>query len=320
MNSDTPNPRVLVTGTSGFLGQFVCHELKTMGCEVIKLCRSTGFNLLYEAQALTAILTTKPQVVIHLAGVTLAPPEEQGASFRDNLKMGMNVLDASLLAGAKFVTVAPRSIYAAAPIFSGSKFKAIPETCLHVGPAADAQGDAKRALAAACSRYYGQYKLPYAFLVLAPLYGPMQMDWNFGVGYNTGIGFMVKSILDLSTEPEFAFSGFSGDETLEYLFIQDAAKAIVKAAMSLEHDGIVNIASGETTTRRAVAKLISDVIEYKGKIDFDEKLAISSPPLSGELAEKLLEWKAATPIAEGLRVTVDWYAADREARVMKVKT
>lgn len=315
MNSDTPNPRVLVTGTSGFLGQFVCHELKTLGCEVIKICRSTGFNLLYEAQALTAILTTKPQVVIHLAGVTLA--DEQGASFRDNLKMGMHVLDASLLAGAKFVTVAPRSIYAAAPVFSGSKFKAIPETCLHVGPAADAQGDAKRTLAAACSRYYAQYKLPYAFLVLAPLYGPMQMGWSFGVGYNTGIGFMVKSILDLSTEPEFAFSGFSGAETLEYLFIQDASKAIVKAAMSLEHDGIMNIASGETMTRQAISKMIADVIEYKGKIDFDEKPAIVSPPLSGELAEKLLEWKAATPIAEGLRVTADWYAADRESREVK---
>lgn len=317
MNSVGADVRVLVTGANGFLGQFVCHELKTMGCEVIRISRSTGFNLLYETQVLAAFLTTKPQVVIHLAGVTLHPPEEQASSFRDNLKMGMHVLDASLLAGSKFVTVASRSIYAPAPMFAGSKFKAIPETCLHVGPPTDGIGDAKRALAMACSRYHTQYKMPYAFLTLAPLYGPMQMSWNFGPGYSTGLGFMVKSILDLSTEPEFSFAGLSGDEALEYLFVQDAAKAIVKAAFSLEHDGIVNIGSGETIERQAIAKLISEVIEYKGKIHFEEKPAGPALPLSPEIAEKLMGWKASTPIAEGLRVTVDWYASNREAEEAK---
>jgi nucleoside-diphosphate-sugar epimerase len=319
MESSAAGIRVLVTGSSGFLGQFVCHELKILGCEVIKVCRSTGFNLLSEPETLTAILTAKPQVVIHLAGVTLLPPEEQGASFRDNLKMGMNVLDASLLAGAKFVTVASRSIYAMPAMFSGSKFKAIPETCLHVGPPADAQGDAKRALMMACSRYHAQYKMPYAFLVLAPLYGPMQMSWNFGVGFSTGVGFMVKSILDLSTEPEFAFSGFSGEELIEHLFIGDAAKAIVQAALSLEPTGVVNIASGEATSRQEIDNVIADVIEYKGKIHFDEKPATPMLPLSGELAQKLMDWKPVTPLSEGLRVTVGWYAADRESQELKVE-
>ena len=218
MDNPAAGIRVLVTGATGFLGQFVCHELKALGCEIIKISRSNGFNLLHETQALTAILTTKPQIVIHLAAATLYPPEEQGSSFRDNLKMGMNVLDATVLAGAKFVTVAPRSIYAPAQMFAGSKMKSIPETCLHVGPPTDGQGDAKRALLTACTRYNAQYKLPYSFLVLSPLYGPMQMDSNFGIGYHTGLGFMVKSILDLSTEPEFAFSGFSGTEEIESLF------------------------------------------------------------------------------------------------------
>lgn len=318
MKSGAAEGRVLVTGASGFLGQFVCHELKNAGCEVIKVCRSTGFNLLYEAETLTAILTARPQVVIHLAAA-MCGPNEQGQSFRDTLKMGMNVLDASLLAGAKFVTVAPRSIYAAPSMFGGSKIKSIAESFLHVGPATDAYGDAKRALASACSRYHAQYKLPYAFLALAPVYGPMQMSWALGPGLSTGIGFMIKSILDLSTEPEFAFSGFSGDEVIEHLFIQDAAKAIVKAALTAEHDGIVNISAGEGTQRQVIAKMVSEVIEYKGKIHFDEKATISSPPLSGELAEKLMEWKAVTPLTEGLRVTVDWYAADRESTEMKVK-
>jgi dTDP-glucose 4,6-dehydratase len=87
----------------------------------------------------------------------------------------------------------------------------------------------------------------------------------------------------------------------------------------MEHDGVVNIASGEATQRQEVAKMISDVIEYKGKIHFDEKPASPNPPLSGEFAEKLMGWKPVTPLSEGLRVTVDWYAADRESREIKVK-
>lgn len=318
MKSGAGEGRVLVTGASGFLGQFVCHDLKNSDCEVIKICRSTGFNLLSEAETLTAILTARPQVVVHLASA-MCGQNEPGQAFRDTLKMGMNVLDASLLAGAKFVTVAPRSIYAAPAMFGGSKIKSIAETFLHVGPAADANGDAKRALASACSRYHAQYKLPYAFLALAPVYGPMQMGWALGPGLSTGVGFMIKSILELSTEPEFSFSGFSGDEVIEHLFIQDAARAIVKAALTAEYDGIVNISGGEGTSRQNVAKMVSEVIEYKGKIHFDEKPAVPSPPLSGELAEKLMGWKAVTPLAEGLRVTVDWYAADRESTEMKVK-
>lgn len=316
--NEVAGTRVLVTGANSFLGQFVCHELKELGCEIIKVSRSTGFNLLDQCQALTSILATKPQIVIHLSGLTLQL-EGQASSFRDNLKMGMNVLDASLLAGAKFVTVTPRTIYAQPQMFAGSKFKAIPETCLHVGPPSDGMGDAKRALAMACARYHTQYKMPYAFLALAPLYGPMQMDWHFGVGFSTGVGFMVKSILDLSTEPEFAFSGLSGGDEIEYLFIQDAAKAVVKAAMSLTHDGLVNIAGGVTIERQALAKLISDVIDYKGKIHFDEKPAVTALPLAADLAEKLMGWKATTTLEEGVRVTVDWYAADRETREMKVK-
>lgn len=320
MDNAAAAPRVLVTGANSFLGQFVCHELKEMGCEIIKVSRSSGFNILYETQVLSVILTTNPQIVIHLAGATLCPPEEQASSFRDNLKMGMNVLDASLLAGAKFVTVAPRSIYAPPVMFAGSKFKGIPETCLHVGPPSDGMGDAKRALALACARYHTQYKMQSAFLVLAPLYGPMQLDYHFGIGYSTGVGFMIKSILDLSTEPEFAFSGFSGSDPIEYLFIQDAAKAVVKAAMELDHDGVVNIAPGAMIDREALAKMISEVIEYKGKIHFDEKPSVPSLPLSGELAEKLMKWKPVTSLEEGLRVTVDWYAADRESRQMKQVT
>lgn len=248
MTEKPKGPRVLVTGASSFLGQFVVHELKKEGCEVFEVDRSHGFNLLLETDALTALLASHPEIVIHLAASSGQNSQNQGMIFRDTLKMGMNVLDATTLAGAKFVTVASRSIYSTAAFFTKSNVKIIQESLLHVGGASDATGEARRALFAACSRYQAQYRRPYAFLVLPPIYGPAQPRWG-AQDEGRGIGFMVNAILDLASEPEFSFSGMTAGDVLDGLFIQDAAKTVVKAALELEHDGLVNLGGVQTATR-----------------------------------------------------------------------
>lgn len=306
MNGKASGSRVLVTGATGFLGQFVCHELKQLGCEVVRVSRSSGFHLETETSALTAILTARPSIVIHLASASeVCAQVEPASAFRETLNMGMNVLNASLLAGAKFVGVSSRSIYASSEFLTKSGVKSLKEAYLHMGAPADALGDARRALLAACTRYHGQYQRPYAFLVLPPLYGPMQRNSS------RGVGFMINSILDLSSEPEFAFSGMMSGELMESLFIQDAAKAIINAAFELEIDGIVNIPGNDPTTRGAIAKMVSEQIAYKGQIHFDDKEVPPACLLSGDLAEKLLDWKAVTPIVEGVRVTVEWLKSEK---------
>lgn len=298
--------RILVTGASSFLGQFVVHELKAMGHEVVQVDRSHGFNLLLETESLTAILASRPEIVIHLATASGKNPLYQGTIFRETLKMGMNVLEATMLAGAKFVTVASRSIYAPTPMFAKSNVKVIHEGLLHLGPASDAIGEARRALLAACSRYQHQHQRPYAFLVLPPLYGPAQPRWG-ALEEGRGIGFMANSILDLANEPEFSFSEMTAGDILDGLFVQEAANAVIKAALDLEHDGVVNLGAVPTATRGAIAKLVASQIGYAGKIHFDEKEAGPFASLSGELAQKLMNWKPAVSIEEGVKTTVQFY-------------
>lgn len=314
MKNSLPPVRVLVTGSSGFLGQYVVHELTARGCEVVEVCRSRGFNLLQENEVLTAVLMAKPSVIIHLAAPSLHNPHETGVVFRNTLKMGMHVLDASVMVGAKFVTVASRGIYTSSKIGTPTLF----EECVNLGMAADAAGDAKRALAAACRHYYSQYKRPYTFLILSSLYGPLQHAVNFGMGSNTGLGFMIKSILDCSSEPEFAFSGINGEEVVEHLFVQEAAQAVVKAALDVDYNGVVNIPASESTSRTKLAAMIAQSVEYKGKIHFDEKsTALPFVPLSGDLATKVMKWKSALPLTDGLRGTVEWFLAERSQEVLK---
>lgn len=301
MNRQSHGSRVLVTGPNGFLGQYVVNELAALGCEIVKV---SGFDLLQETQALTAILTTRPEIVIHLAAPALRPVKEQGTAFRETLRMGMNVLDASVLVGARFVTVAPRTVYAN-PSFFGA-VKSLPETYFHLGPPQDGVGEAKRAIAAACGRYQEQHGRSYAVLVLSSLYGPFEPASPL----KNGVGFMVKSILDCMDMPEFAFSGMKADEQVECLYAQDAAEAIVKATFA-DFSGVINIPAGGSVSRFELAALISKAAEYEGKIHLDSENSIPVPRLSGELAEKLIGWKAQTELAQGLLQTVEWFSSEK---------
>jgi GDP-L-fucose synthase len=311
MNQKQLPQRVLVTGASSFLGQFVVHELKTMGLEVFQVDRRNGFNLLLETETLAAFMVSRPEIVIHLAASSGQNHSNQGTIFRDTLKMGMNVLDSTMLAGAKFVTVASKSIYSKTPFFAKSNVKVIQEALLHIGAASDAVGEARRALLAACSRYQAQYQRPYAFLVLPPLYGPGQPKCG-ALEEGRGIGFMANCILDLANEPEFSFSGMTSGDILDGIFIQDAAKAIVQAALELEHDGLVNLGGTPTATRGAIAKMVTDQIGYDGKIHFDEKEAGPFCALSGELAQKLMNWKPTVSLEEGVKMAVQFYSKGAE--------
>ena len=313
MNRPSHRSRILVTGPNGFLGQYVVNELMGQGCEIVKV---NGFDLLQETQALTAILTTRPEIVIHLAAPAPRSEKEQGTAFRETLRMGMNVLDASVLVGARFVTVAPKTVYTSASFLGASiAGKSLPETYLTLGPAQDGVGEAKRAIAAACGRYQKQHGRSYAFLVLSSLYGPFEPALH--LASHNGIGFMIKSILDCSEAPEFAFSGMNGNEQLECLYIQDAAQAIVKAALMLDFNGVVNVAAGESLSRSGLAAMISEMTEYGGKIHFDEVKSFPMLGLSGELAEKLLGWKAETKTALGLKQTVDWFMSEKATEGVK---
>lgn len=293
---DSPT-RVLVTGYSGFLGRHVVKQLKGEGCEVVQISRGMGFNLLHETDALTAILSARPSVVIHLAAPAKAGNMFGGVSFRDTLKMGMNVLDASALVGAKFVTVTPRSIYSPnLPLLFKNNFKGILESYLDLGKPESAEGEAKQALLNGARRYKAQYGLSSVMLVLPPLYGD---------SFHTEVGVMMAGIHECRKEPEFCFDEMHAEDMIDHVFVQDAAQAIVRAALNDVKGDFMNVVSPDQMTRGKVAQAISSHVGYTGKIEFTRKEPAPYVPLSGELSKSLLKWTPETKIMNGLTEVLD---------------
>src|SRR5262249_14244893 len=101
--------RVLVTGGSGFLGSHVVEALRAGGVKDIVVPRSRDWDLCDPARALALFEQARPDLVIHLAakvggiGANRAHP---GSYFRDNMALGLAVLEAARRTGVAKVVIA----------------------------------------------------------------------------------------------------------------------------------------------------------------------------------------------------------------------
>lgn len=106
-----------------------------------------------------------------------------------------------------------------------------------------------------------------------------------------------------------------GTPTREFLYVEDAAEAIVAAAARYETADPVNIGSGDEISIRNLAETIRALTGFPGDIVWDTTQPNGQPrrKLDTSRALERFGWKATTPLAEGLCKTLDWYVGKRVA-------
>ena len=102
----------------------------------------------------------------------------------------------------------------------------------------------------------------------------------------------------------------TGQATREFLYVEDAADAIVAAAERYEKPDPVNIGSGEETSIRHLLALVKELVGYEGEIVWDASQPDGQPRrcLDTTRAWQEFGWRARTPLREGLRRTIEWFA------------
>jgi GDP-L-fucose synthase len=100
-----------------------------------------------------------------------------------------------------------------------------------------------------------------------------------------------------------------GSPTREFLYVEDAADGILKAAMHYEKDQPVNLGSGFEISIKKLAELIKKSLKYSGEIVWDTSKPNGQPrrKLDVSKAEKEFGFKAKTDFEKGIKKTVDWY-------------
>jgi GDP-L-fucose synthase len=305
--------RVVVTGGSGFLGRHVVAALGTRGCTVL-VPRKAQYDLTHIADVERMYADLRPDVVLHLAAVVGgigANRDSPGRFFFENVMLGALTMEQARLSGVeKFVGIGTICAYpklAPVPFLERDLWNGYPEETN--AP----YGIAKKMLLVQGQAYRQQYGFNAIHLLPVNLYGPHD---NFDPKSSHVIPALIRKCLEAAEAgaSEVVIWG-SGTATREFLFVEDCAEGIVLATERYDAAEPVNIGAGFEIGIRELAELIADLTGFSGTLTFDRTKPDGQPRrmLDVTRAEQQFGFKATTDFRAGLRRTIDWYRAHREA-------
>ena len=308
--------RVLVTGGAGFIGSHVTDALLARGDEVAVLDdvssgragrldpQVTLYKLsITDAAALTAAVQAfAPELICHLAAQidVRASVDAPADDAQINILGTVNLLEAARAADARVLfSSSGGALYGRdAPIPSREDVLPLPES---------PYGVAKYCAEQYVGLYNRLHGTRHSVLRLANVYGPRQDPAG-----DAGVITIFCASALAGQEPTIYGDG---TQTRDYVYVGDAVQAFLSAGDN-GRPGTWNIGAG-------VEVSVLDLVDIIGEVAGREMRPTFGPPRAGEQqrsavaagrAARELGWRAATPLAEGVRRVYRWIeagAADR---------
>jgi GDP-L-fucose synthase len=298
----------MVTGGAGFLGRPVCTRLAAARPAQIIVPRRTEHDLRDREAVRRLLQETRPEVIIHLAAVVGgigANRLHPGQFFFDNAIMGIQLMEEARLAGVKkFVglgTICSYPKHTPVPFREEDLWNGYPEETN--AP----YGLAKKMLLVQAQAYRQEYGYNAITLLPVNLYGPRD---NFDLSSSHVIPALIRKAIEArEARAEQIEVWGTGSASREFLFVSDAAEAIVLAAEHYDKPDPVNIGSGQEITIRALAEMICDLCGFKGVLRWDASKPDGQPRrcLDTSRARREFGFEAKTNFRDGLCETIAWY-------------
>lgn len=305
---DFQQKNILLTGGAGFLGTFVKQKLLEAGAQEARITvpRSRTHDL--RERDVCRNVVRDNDMVIHLAarvGGIGFNREKPGELFYDNLVMGAHLMEEARKAGVeKFVAVGTICAY--------PKFTPVPFCEAHLWNGYPEEtnapyGLAKKMLLVQAQAYRTQYGFNAIYILPVNLYGPGD---NFDPSSSHVIPALIKKFFDAKKQQLSAVEVWgTGKATREFLYVEDAAEGIVRAAQQYDGHEPVNLGSGKEISIYNLAHTIARLTGYKGSIRWDATKPDGQPRrmLDISRAHKSFGFLARTAFEDGLRRTIEWY-------------
>lgn len=308
--TDLTTRRIVVTGGAGFLGRAVCRVLESRGVPAERLFvpRRQEFDLTVEADVVRMYELARPDVVIHLAaevggiGANMAHP---GRFFFANMAMGLHLVEHARRRGIeKFIhtgTVCAYPKHAPIPFRESDIWNGYPEETN--AP----YGVAKKAIFVMLDAYRREYGLASAVVVPVNLYGP-------GDNFDPRSSHVIPSLIRKCEEARAAAAAEvvcwgTGNATREFLYVDDAAEAVVRAAEVVTEPVPINLGGGVEISIRDLAAKIATACGFTGRIVWDPTKPDGQPRRSLDIARArtILRWEPRQSFDVGLAETVAWW-------------
>jgi GDP-L-fucose synthase len=304
--------RLLVTGGGGFLGRHVVAALERAGFPSPVVPRRGDVDLRVDRDVAALFAAHRFDAVVHLAAsiggiaFNLANP---GAIFHDNVMMNTLVMEHARRAGvAKFVGVGSVCEYPEfppLPMREESVWDGFPE------PSNGAYGLSKRMMLAQGQAYRAQWNFGAVHLLMMNLYGPGD---SFDPERSHAIPALIRRCLEAvdADRHEIVVWG-DGLATREFLYVEDAARAIVLALARYHGAEPVNISTGQEVSIRDLALLIAELCGFTGEVKFDATKPSGQRRRAADVsrARERFGFEAEVGLRKGLEQTIEWYRQTR---------
>jgi GDP-L-fucose synthase len=303
-----PYRRVAVTGGAGFLGRYVVERLKDLPGVEVFVPRRRDYDLVANDDVGRMLDDARPDLVVHLAAVVGGIGHNQqnpGRFLYENLMMGTQLIEQSRVRGVKkFLALGTVCAY---PKFTPAPFK---EDDIWNGYPEETNapyGLAKKMMLAQVQAYRDQYGFNGIFLLPANLFGPGD---NFDLETSHVIPALIRKCVAARREgAEFVEAWGTGGVSREFLYVEDCADAVVRAAALYDEPLPVNLGNGREVYINSLVETIARMTGFTGEIRWQPARPDGQPKrqLDTTRAREKFGFVAQTSLEDGLRKTIDWY-------------
>jgi len=259
--------KIWITGHKGMLGSAMVRSLADEGGRLL-LTSHAELDLTDQTAVLTWMEQNRPELVFHIGakvGGIYANAKLPADFLRDNLMIQTNVIAGAHRVGVrKLVFVATNCTYPA------QTPQPIPESAILTGPLDDsirAYAVGKIAGIEMCRAYHKQYGCDFVSVIPPNLYGP-------GDNYHPQHSHVVAGILRRTHEAKMAGKPAlvvwgDGTPRRELLHVDDLAAAMKYVMLAPTSHDLYNIGCDYDLAISEIAKLIAEVVGFKGEIVYD---------------------------------------------------
>ncbi|MVT73146.1 GDP-L-fucose synthase [Bradyrhizobium cajani] len=299
---------VYVAGHRGMVGSALVRRLEREGVKLVTVDRRE-VDLCNQAAVFDWFAKMRPQVVFLAAakvGGIVANNTLRAEFIYDNIAIAANVIQAAHRSGAeKLMFFGSSCIY---PKLAPQPLREDSVLTGPLEPTNEPYAIAKIAGVKMAEAYRSQYGCDFISVMPTNLYGP-------GDNYHPELSHVVAALIRRFHEAKVAGAESvvvwgTGTPRREFLYVDDMADACVHLMKTYSGAELVNIGTGEDITIAEFARVVAEVVGYRGAFSFDTSRPDGTPRKLLDVSRlERLGWRATTSLEEGLKRAYEAYQA-----------
>lgn len=314
MKNINKESRIYIAGHSGMVGSAIKRCLEKSGYHNLIYRSINELDLIRQEKVEEFFKQEKPEIVIIAAakvGGILANNTYRAQFIYDNLMIESNLIHSSYLNKVeKLIFLGSSCIY---PKLASQPLKEEYLLSDYLEYTNEPYAVAKIAGIKLCENYYKQYGCNYYSIMPTNLYG---LNDNFDLNTSHVLPALLRKFHEakVNNKSSVAIWG-TGKPLREFMYVDDLAEGLCYLMENVEAKNLydknlsfLNIGTGKDLSIAELAKMISEIVGFKGEVVYDNSKPDGTPRKLLDVSRiNSLGWKAKTELREGIEKTYEWF-------------